>query len=246
MEYKNIIIYGGSSEIASELINEYINKCNKIYIFCRSEINLSKINKINDDNKNKIHIEKIDLLDFNENLKKIKGFENNISGIFWIAGTTGNADEEYKNIDEAKKNLEINFINPTLLINEISKKVIKNSNSFIAVFTSVAGLRGRKKQLFYSSGRAGLITYLSGLRQKLFNDKILVITVIPGYMNTKPFRNTNIKSPSFLITEPHKVSNVLIKGIKKRKEIIYVNFYWRIIMAIIKIIPEKVFKRFSF
>ena len=133
-----------------------------------------------------------------------------------------------------------------MILTEISKKIIKNNNSFIAVFTSVAGLRGRKKQFFYSSSKSGLIAFLSALRQKLFKHQISVTTVIPGYMNTKPFREGNLNSPSFLIAEPKKVAKNLKKAIEKNKEIIYINSYWKIIMAIVKLIPEKLFKRFSF
>ena len=77
----------------------------------------------------------------------IKSFENNISGIL-IAGKTGDSRQEYDNIKSAENNLKINFINPTLILNEMSKKMIKDKNSFIAVFTSVAGLRGRKNNYF--------------------------------------------------------------------------------------------------
>ena len=72
------------------------------------------------------------------------------------------------------------------------------------------------------------------------------MNVITGYMNTKPFRNSNIKAPNFLITQPNKVTKILLQGIKKRKEIVYINFYWKIIMTIVKIIPEKIFKKLSF
>ena len=65
-------------------------------------------------------------------------------------------------------------------------------------------------------------------------------------MNTKPFREVNFNSPSFLIAEPKKVAKNLKKAIEKNKEIIYINSYWKIIMTIVKLIPEKIFKRFSF
>ena len=159
---------------------------------------------------------------------------------------TGDAKQEYINIIDAKKNLEINFTHPTLILNELSKKMIKKSNSFIAVVTSVAGLRGRKKQLFYSPSRAGLISYLSGLRQRLSADGILVTTIIPGYMNTKAFRNGTWSAPKFLITEPKNVAYKIKKGIEKKQEIIFINFWWKIIMMIVKLIPEKIFKRLSF
>ncbi len=248
MKYKNIIIYGGTSELAIELIKNYINDCHKILIFCTNKnktLDLFKKNELNFDSQ-KIDLKEMNLLELNKNIESIKELNSDISGVFWIAGKTGSSDDEYLNIENAKDNLKINFFHPTLIINEISKKMIKDKNSFIAVFTSVAGLRGRKKQLFYSAGKAGLITYLSGLRQKVYGDKILVTTIIPGYMNTIPFRNGSWNAPSFLITEPNKVALKVKKGILDKKEIIYINFFWRLIMFAIKIIPEKIYKRFSF
>ena len=40
MNYKNIIIYGGSSEISFELVKKLINHCEKLVIFCRNKNNL--------------------------------------------------------------------------------------------------------------------------------------------------------------------------------------------------------------
>ena len=108
--------------------------------------------------------------------------------------------------------------------------MLKNNNSFIAVFTSVAGLRGRKKLIYYSSSKSGLIAFLSALRQKLFEDNILVTTIIPGYMSTKSFRDLKQKIPSFLITNPLNCCFNFKKINRKRKEIVYINNFWRIIM----------------
>ncbi len=246
MKFKNIIIYGGTSQIALNLINLYINDCQKIIIFCRNVKKFKELfiefNKYSE----KIEIIEVDLKDLNKNLEIINKFNQDVSGVFWISGFTGNSENEYENISEAKNNLCINFLNATIIINELSKKLIKKQNSFIVAFTSVAGLRGRKKQLFYSAAKSGLISYLSGLRQKLYLDKIHILTVIPGYMSTEPFKNGNWKAPQFLITNPKKVAVLIKSALVKKKEIIYINFYWFLIMGILRFIPEKVFKRLSF
>ncbi len=249
MKYNKIIIYGGTSEISLALIDMYIDECERLIIFCRSKkkfVELRKnIGNLNSENL-KVQIFEVELNDLAKNLEIIDKMDNDISGIIWVAGYTGDGYEEFENIGEAEKNIKINFLNPVMILTEISKKIRKNSNSFIAVFTSVAGLRGRKKQLYYSSSKSGLIAFLSALRQKLFKYQISVTTVIPGYMNTKPFREGNFSYPSLLIAEPKKVAQNLKKAIEKNKEIIYINSYWKIIMTIVKLIPEKLFKRFSF
>ena len=45
MRYKQIIIYGGTSEISLELIDIYLKECERIIIFCRVEHNFIELLK---------------------------------------------------------------------------------------------------------------------------------------------------------------------------------------------------------
>ena len=222
MENNYIIIYGGSSLISKKLLEILSKDFNQFIIFCRKKnIVQQYISEKKLDNL-EIKIFEVDLLDLETNLSIIEKLENNICGLIWISGITGNPDEEYLDSKKCETNLRVNFLNPVLLINKIVPKMKTGKKSFIAVFTSVAGLRGRSKRLFYSSAKSALITYLSGLRQKLNREQIHILTVIPGYMRTKPF---NIKAPSFLITSPEKSAQIVYNAIKKEKEIVYINFF---------------------
>ena len=243
MENNYIIIYGGSSLISKKLLEILSKDFNQFIIFCRKKnIVQQYISEKKLDNL-EIKIFEVDLLDLETNLSIIEKLENNICGLIWISGITGNPDEEYLDSKKCETNLKVNFLNPVLLINKIVPKMKTGKKSFIAVFTSVAGLRGRSKRLFYSSAKSALITYLSGLRQKLNREQIHILTVIPGYMRTKPF---NIKAPSFLITSPEKSAQIVYNAIKKEKEIVYINFFWRIIMFCINLLPEKIYKKLNF
>tara|TARA_B100001123_G_scaffold405858_1_gene496568 strand:- start:3622 stop:4353 length:732 start_codon:yes stop_codon:yes gene_type:complete len=243
MDKNYIIIYGGSSLISKELLKILSKDFDRFIIFCRNKnIVENYIHELKLENL-EIVIFEADLLDIEKNISFIEKFENNIIGLIWVSGFTGDPNEEYLDSSKCDKNLRINFVNPVLLINKILPKMKSDRKSFLAVITSVAGLRGRSKRLFYSSAKSGMISYLSGLRQKLSKEKINVITVIPGYMNTKPF---NIKAPSFLISSPEKSAQIIYNAIKKGKEVVYINFYWKIIMFCINLIPEKIYKKFNF
>jgi len=239
---KKILIYGGSSLISLELIQIYLRENYELIIFCRDQNSfLNKIKRL-DLNTEKFTIYEADLTELEKNLKLVADIKSELKGIIWIAGETGNVDHEIENTNLAKKNIKINFLNPVLIINNLILKLKKDQNPFIAVVTSVAGLRGRQKNIFYGSAKSGMISYLSGLRQK-FDGKINIITVIPGYMNTEKF---NIKAPKFLITSPKNVANKIAKAIKNKQEVIYINFFWRIIMFLINLIPETIFKKLRF
>lgn len=243
---KKIFLHGGSSLISRYLIKYLVKEFDEFYIFCRSIKKTINIIRPNNFTHNKFFFFENDMINLNKTISDINQLPNDLSGLLWVSGYTGNPELEFKNIAECKKNLNINFVNVILCINLLTKKIIKDNESFICVLTSVAGIRGRQKRLFNSAAKGGLINYMSGLRQK-FNNKIKIITVIPGYISTKSF-NKNIKTnfPKFLISTPDECANAIFKGIYTNKEIVYINFWWKIIMFVINIIPEKIFKKLSF
>jgi len=239
---KKILIYGGNSLISKELIKIFNKEEYDFIIFCRkAEMFLDTVSSLNIEKK-KFEIFEAELEDLDKNLKLISELKNNIDGVIWVAGYTGDPSEEFKDTRLCENNIKVNFLHPVLIINKILTKINLSQNSFLAVITSVAGLRGRAKNIYYGSAKSALISFLSGLRQKL-NGKINVLTIIPGYIETKSFKE---KAPKFLISSPEKTAQIIFKSIKQKKEIVYINFIWRIIMFLIKLIPEKVYKKMKF
>ena len=242
MEHDTIIIYGGSSLIAKELIKKLSVKYKKFIIFCRKKNYIDQYIKELELHDLDIKIFETDILNLDKNYSIIQDL-NCIRGLIWLTGDTGNPEEEFIDNEKCEKTIRVNFLNPVLIINKIVPKIIEDADSFVVVLASVAGLRGRKKNLYYSSSKSGLIAYLSGLRQKLAEKKINVVTVIPGYMKTRQF---NLKAPSFLITSPKKASDIICNAIYSKKEIVYINFIWKIIMLVVRLLPEKIFKKLNF
>ena len=239
---KKILIYGGSSLISKELINIFSKKNYSFIIFCRkAETFFDNISSLKIE-KNRFDVFEVDLLDVEKNFEFISKLENNLEGVIWVAGYTGDASKEINDVKLLENNIKINFLHPILIINKILSKINMNGTGFLAVISSVAGLRGREKNIFYGSAKSALISFLSGLRQK-FNGKLNILTIIPGYMSTKPFKEN---APQFLITTPEKTAKIIARAIKLKKEIVYINSLWRIIMFAIRLIPEKIFKKLKF
>ena len=239
---KKLFIHGGSSLISKYLIKEFQNEFDELYVFCRNTEKTKLILECETFHNKKFYFFENDLNDLDLTLNDIEKLPNDLSGILWVTGYTGNADIEFEDIEKARLNLNVNFLNVTISLSKLSKKLTINNNTFICVLTSVAGLRGRNKRLYYSAAKGGLINFLSGLRQK-FNNKVKVVTVIPGYISTNAFKE---KAPKFLIENPKECSQTIFKAIKKNKEIVYINKLWRIIMWMILLIPEKIFKKLKF
>ena len=109
--------------------------------------------------------------------------------------------------------------------------------------SSVAGERGRAKNYVYGSSKAGFTAFLSGMRNRLAKKGVHVVTVLPGFVETKMTSSLNL--PMLLTVTPERVAKRIFHAFKNKKNIIYVKSIWMIIMIIIKLIPEKIFKKLT-
>ncbi|HUB60902.1 MAG TPA: hypothetical protein VL978_09380, partial [Puia sp.] len=85
--------------------------------------------------------------------------------------------------------------------------------------------------------------YLSGLRNRLFQKGVPVLTVQPGFVHTKMTENMPLPGPAILVATPEIVATAVYKATMGKKNVIYVKWFWRWIMLLIKSIPEPMFKK---
>ena len=69
------------------------------------------------------------------------------------------------------------------------------------------------------------------------------MTVKPGYVETKMIKELNI--PKFLTVTPNYVAKKIYKMQQRRIDIIYIPGFWSLIMILVKLIPERIFKKLN-
>jgi decaprenylphospho-beta-D-erythro-pentofuranosid-2-ulose 2-reductase len=109
--------------------------------------------------------------------------------------------------------------------------------------SSVAGERGRASNYVYGSAKAGFTAFLSGLRNRLAKKGVHVVTVLPGFVATAMTEGMDL--PARLTAEPEEVGAAVVKAVQKGRNVIYARPIWRIVMAVIRNIPEPIFKKTS-
>lgn len=139
--------------------------------------------------------------------------------------------------------IDINYAKLIPVLNFFAEKMERQRGGSMIVLSSVAGDRGRQSNFIYGSAKAGLTAYLSGLRNYMNDRKVHVMTVKPGFMETKMTEGLPL-NPRLTAT-PEKAAEVIYRAYKNRRNIIYVLPVWSLIMAIIKNIPEFIFKKLS-
>ena len=115
----------------------------------------------------------------------------------------------------------------------------RQKSGTIVVISSVAGDRGRKKIYVYGSAKAGLSHFLQGLGHRLASAGIHVITIKPGIVDTPMTRNVK---KGFLTAKPERVAKRIYRVSSGRTREVYVPSFWRLIMGLIRRIPEPLFR----
>ena len=150
-------------------------------------------------------------------------------------------DERSAGPAEKYRLLCTNYVSAVLAMECIAGEYAASGNGGIIGISSVAGERGRQSNYLYGSAKAGFSTYLSGLRNRLFPHDVQVMSVYPGFVDTKMTRGLPL--PKALVSRPDDVAETIFRAWKKKKNICYAPSYWRWIMWIIRNIPEGIFKR---
>jgi len=170
---------------------------------------------------------------------------NSLAGLdiaFVALGVLGDQTQAERSFPHAAEILHTNFVAPVSLLTWLANYCAQRHSGTLAVLSSVAGDRGRKSNYVYGSSKAGLSAFLGGLRNRIDRDGVRVITIKPGPVKTamtagmkgnEKFADVNI------------VAAAIMKGIDRGGDVIYVPRIWRIIMTLVRAVPESIFKKLN-
>ena len=238
-----MIVLGSTSEVAQAFVEKALQegeKFEKIYLLTSSREASERFAKhIDVKFFQQSEIIEIDLTK-EINYTKLEHINSNL--LFCATGFLGEGSEEglYDDKNTARI-IEINYSKLVPLINFFAHKFENKRSGTIIGLSSVAGDRGRQSNFIYGSAKAAFTAYLSGLRNYLFEKKVHVMTVKPGFMDTKMTEGLPL-NPALTAT-PKKAAECIYSGYKKQKNSIYVLPIWGVIMLIIRNIPEFIFKK---
>jgi short-subunit dehydrogenase len=141
----------------------------------------------------------------------------------------------------ARRVMETNYLAPSLLLEEIAGRMEARNHGTIIGLSSVAGDRGRASNYTYGSAKAGFTGFLSGLRARLSRTAVQVITVKPGFVATR--MTAGMKLPRILTAAPEGVADATFRAFRKKRNVIYVRPIWRLLMILIRLLPEPIFQK---
>ncbi len=150
-------------------------------------------------------------------------------------------DESFNAPKESLESTLVNYSGVVSILGHLAKPMAERGSGVIIGISSVAGERGRGTNYVYGSAKAGMTAYLDGLRNYLYPKGVHVVTVKPGYVDTK--MKAHKPTPGIVTASPEDVAKAVFRAYRSKKNKVYVLSIWRWIMLIIRNIPEFIFKR---
>lgn len=238
-----MIVLGSTSEVAQAFVEKALQegeKYERIYLFTSNKEATERFAKHID--VKFLQQSEIIELDLTKEINYFDFDHVNSNVLFCATGYLGESTEDslYDN-KNTERIIDINYSKLVPVMNYFAQKFESKRSGTIIGLSSVAGDRGRQSNFIYGSAKAAFTAYLSGLRNYLFEKKVHVLTVKPGFMATKMTEGLPL-NPKLTAT-PKQAAECIYKAFKKQKNVAYVLPIWGVIMMIIRNIPEFIFKK---
>lgn len=239
-----VLILGATSSIARAVAAAFGAQKDRLFLAARDEKELARIAA---DLKIRYGVDvacdTFDAEDVDSHrafLTKVHQKMGALDGVVVAFGDMGDHKKGLLDFREAATIIQRNYIGACSVLTYAANDLAKQGSGFIVGITSVAADRGRQSNYIYGSAKAGLMVFLAGLRNRLYHSGVHVMTVKPGFVDTA----MTFGLPGlFLVADPQMVGKKIVQALEKKKNVLYIPWYWRFIMGIIRSVPESLFKR---
>jgi len=241
-----MMIVGATSAIAHETAKCFAKDGAEFFLVARSPQKLADIgNDLKVRGAQRIETYVLDVTELERHQEMIETAITTLDGLDMVLiahGTLGDQQKCQRSVSETLKEFTTNCTSVISLLTILAAYFEQQKRGCIAVISSVAGDRGRQSNYVYGAAKGALSVFLQGLRNRLSKSGVAVVTVKPGLIDTPM---TAAVKKGLLAASAKGVGEGIYRAMKSRKEVVYLPWFWRPIMLIIRTIPEPVFKRLS-
>ncbi len=168
---------------------------------------------------------------------------NKLDVVLIASGILGDTEQLLSDSQACEQLFNVNVQAPIAISNGILPLLLQQKSGILGLFSSVAGDRGRASNFIYGASKAALTAYASGLRARLSESGVHVLTIKPGIVATAMTAHLP-RGP--LTANPEAVARRIVKAVDRRANTLYVPGFWRWVMCVITHLPEFIFKRLRF
>jgi decaprenylphospho-beta-D-ribofuranose 2-oxidase len=234
---KSVLILGANSDIAKPTAQEFSNNGYHVILASR---NVSALQAFADQNVPDAEVHEFDVTKLDSHNDFLTKFETPDV----VVAAFGLLHDNEKSLAETAAAIGVintNFTGAVSILGKIALKFEEKGTGSILGLSSVAAIRGRASNVIYCASKAGFDSYLSGLRNKYAKTEIKIVTIRPGFVQTKMLGD--METPGPLTADPVKLAKRIYGLRDSSRSIVYFKPIWRTVMLVIRSIPEPLFKK---
>jgi decaprenylphospho-beta-D-erythro-pentofuranosid-2-ulose 2-reductase len=231
-----VLILGGTSTIARAIAAELAARRFDLVLAGRDEAELTAVAAdLRLRHRVGASILRMDVLDMEHHAAALGTcLTPELRGVVLAVGYLGDQRRAENDTAESRRILDTNLTGCVTALNVVTAHLARHGGGFVCALSSVAGDRGRQSNYVYGAAKAGLTTYLSGLRNRYAADGVQVLTVKAGVVDTR----MSAGAPGAgLAASPTTVARSVVRAIVGGRDVVYVPWFWRWVMLVIRLIP---------
>jgi short-subunit dehydrogenase len=241
---RKILIIGATSAIAEATARLFAADGEHFYLVARNSDRLDAVARdLRIRGAAQVETQVMDANNLDEHAAMIERAIETLAGLNTVLIAHGTLPDQKaceKSTELTFRELQTNCLSIIALLTRLADYFEQQRHGTLAVISSVAGDRGRQSNYVYGTAKAAVSTFLQGLRNRLYRSGVQVLTIKPGFVDTPMAAHFK---KGVLWAKPEAIAERIYEAIGKNTDVIYLPWFWRFIMLIIRHIPENLFKR---
>ena len=243
---RNVLIVGATSAIAEAVAQRYAMQGDRLFLLARNTERLGTlVSDLQVRGASFVQGAAFDAGDLSEQPRLLSAAMDALGGLDVVLiahGTLSDQKACEASSELTVRELETNALSVISLLTHLANHFEAQRHGCLAVIASVAGDRGRQSNYVYGTAKGALSIFLQGLRNRLYKSGVQVLTIKPGFVDTPM---TAAFAKGALWATPDTVADDIFRAVGSRRDVLYTPGFWRLIMFIIRNVPEAIFKRLS-
>ena len=158
-------------------------------------------------------------------------------------GWTADKDEVVADPNVAERLLRTNLVAVIALVTELLGELSRRPRAAVVGFGTVASVRGRGSNVVYAASKRALQTYFEGLRHACAGTSVRVSFYVLGYLDTSLAFGRRTLLPR---ADPDRLAARVVSGLGRREGVVYYPAAWRVVAALLPLVPFALYKRLRF
>ena len=168
---------------------------------------------------------------------------SNLNELYFPIGISFVNDNGTLEVRDVEVLMQVNFYVVVGLITKLMPHLLKQKESLIVGFGSIAGIRGRGSNMIYSAAKRALDSYFESLSHLTANTPLRVQFYKLGYVNSAQTLGKKLLFPKI---SPKEVAQAILKNRRVKYINKYYPIYWQAVAFILNSMPWFIYKRIKF